>query len=166
MPTIFLFAGVVLAGLIIASSAQVRSLKLRMAAVGGAVLVMLIFFTLASFQYIGEDETGVVSKSVGFKSLPPGKIIATNGEKGPQATILPPGWHPWYWPFIYSIEKTQVIEIEPGTVGMLTASDGLPLPLGATYAPSGSQGLKPRWPKMQNIFSPRATVTKGRKLRY
>ena len=44
---------------------------------------------------------GVVTKNIGFKSLPPGKIVATEGEKGPQARILPPGWHPWYWPFIY-----------------------------------------------------------------
>ncbi|NOY41947.1 MAG: hypothetical protein GXP26_08935 [Planctomycetes bacterium] len=174
MSTIFLFAGVVLAGLIIASSAQVRSLKLRMAAVGGAVVVMLIFFTLASFQYIGEDATGVVSKSVGLKSLPPGKIIATSGEKGPQATILPPGWHPWYWPFIYSIEKTHVLEIEPGTVGMLTASDGLPLPLGATYAPLWEPGSETEMAQDAEYFltvgngykGPQTSVLKPGKYRF
>ncbi len=142
MSPIFLIAGVILAGMIIASAAQVRSLQLRLAAAGAAVVVLAIFFTLASFQYISEDAIGVVSKSVGWKSLPPGKIIATGGEKGPQATILPPGWHPWYWPFIYSIDKTAVIEIEQGTIGMLTAADGQPLPPGATYAPAWEPGTE------------------------
>jgi len=142
MSPIFLFVGVVLAGLIIASSMQLRSLRLRLAAACAAVVVLAIFFALASFQYIGENAIGVISKSVGWKSLVPGKIIATAGEKGPQAAILPPGWHPGYWPFIYSIEKTPVIEIEQGTVGMLTAADGQALPLGATYAPAWKPGTE------------------------
>ncbi len=174
MPTIFLIAGVVLAGLIIASSAQVRSLQLRMAAVGAAVVVMLIFFTLASFQYISQDATGVVSKSIGFKSLPPGKIIATEGEKGPQARILPPGWHPWYWPFIYSIEKTHVIEIEQGTVGMITAADGQPLPPGATYAPPWEPGTERQMAQDAKYFltvgggykGPQTSVLKPGKYRF
>jgi regulator of protease activity HflC (stomatin/prohibitin superfamily) len=55
---------------------------------------------------------------------------------------LPPGWHPWYWPFIYDIEFSEVVEIEQGTVAMLTASDGEPLPQGATYAPSWAEGTE------------------------
>lgn len=135
MPGFFLFAGVVLAGLIIASSTQVRSLQLRLAAVGAAVIVMLIFFSLASFRFVGEDSIGFVTKNIGFKSLPPGKIIATEGEKGPQAKILPPGWHPGYWPFIYDIEYSQIIKIPAGSIGLLNASDGQPLPPDTTYAP-------------------------------
>ena len=41
MSGIFLVIGVVLAGFIVAGSVQLRSLKLRIAAVGGAVAVML-----------------------------------------------------------------------------------------------------------------------------
>lgn len=135
MSAIFLFAGLILAGLIIASATQVRSFQVRMVAVAAAAVVLAIFFTLASFRYVGEDSIGLVTKNIGFTSLPAGKIIATNGEKGPQAEILPPGWHPWYWPFLYDIEFAPVVEIEQGMVGMLTAADGKPLPAGATYAP-------------------------------
>ncbi|MCG8451333.1 MAG: hypothetical protein MI725_17345 [Pirellulales bacterium] len=142
MSNVFLIAGVVLAALILGGSVQVRSGQARIAAFVAALLVLAAFFTLASFQYIGQDEIGVVSKSIGWKSLPPGKIIATEGEKGPQARILPPGWHPWYWPFIYKIEKTNVVEIAPGEVGMLTAADGQPLPPGATYAPLWEAGAE------------------------
>ncbi|MCH7752211.1 MAG: hypothetical protein IH898_08670 [Planctomycetes bacterium] len=135
MDKVFLLAGVVLAGTIIAWAAQVRSLQLRIGAAVLAVVVLCAFFTLASFRFVGEDSIGVVTKNIGLKSLPPGKIIATLGEKGPQARILPPGWHPWYWPFIYDIDKGQVIKIPAGIVGLLNAKDGLPLPRDTAYAP-------------------------------
>jgi uncharacterized membrane protein YqiK len=140
MSALFLIVGVVLAGMILASTFKLQSFELRMAGLLVALLVLVSSFTLASFRYVGEDQIGVVTKNIGFTSLPPGKIIATQGEKGPQARILPPGWHPWYWPFIYDIEFSAVEEIEPGTVGILTAADGKPLPQGATYAPAWKEG--------------------------
>ena len=140
MSAIFLFTGLILAGFIVASSSQLRSLQLRIAALGAAVVVVMIFFTLASFRYVGENAIGLVTKNIGFHSLPAGKIIATEGEKGPQAEILPPGWHPWYWPFIYDIEFDEVIKIPAGSVGLVNSSDGQPLPRDTTYAPEWSQG--------------------------
>jgi len=107
----------------------------RAALVLGAALVFLVFFTISSFRYVGENQLGVVVKNVGGRSLPPGKIIATKGEKGPQADILPPGWHPWLWPIIYDVELHPVLEIEPDTVGLLSAADGQPLPTDMIYAP-------------------------------
>src|SRR5262245_20169235 len=104
MSALFLIVGVVLAGMIVASTVKLQSFELKMAGLVVALLVLLSFFTLASFRYVGEDQIGVVTKNIGFASLPPGKIIATDGEMGPQARVLPPGWHPWYWPFIYDID--------------------------------------------------------------
>ena len=140
MPFIFLLAGLILAGLIVASSLQLRSFKLRMAAIGAAVLVLIVFFALASFRHVGENSVGVVSKKIGFRALDPGKIIATNGEKGPQAEILPPGWNLGYWPFIYDVEFSNVEVIPPGSVGLLVASDGQPMPRDTTYAPEWPEG--------------------------
>jgi uncharacterized membrane protein YqiK len=130
-----LLIGVVLAVMILVGSAQLRSFNLRVAALGLAIAVLAVFFTLASFRYVDKSQIGVVNKKMGFTSLPPGKIIATEGEKGYQARILPPGWHPWYWPFIYDIESAEMTKIPPGTVGLLTAKDGQPLPRDTTYAP-------------------------------
>ena len=132
---LFLILGVVLAGMIIASVTQLRSPQLRIAGMGLALIVLMACFTLASFRYVGEDKIGIVTKNIGFTSLPPGKIIATAGEKGPQAKILPPGWHPWYWPFIYDIEYSEVNEIPAGSVAILNAADGQPLPRDTAYAP-------------------------------
>ena len=142
MSTIFLLAGVVLAGMIVAAAAQVRSVQVRIAAAVFAVVVLFVFFTLASFRFVGEDAIGIVTKNIGFKSLPPGKIIATEGEKGSQARILPPGWHPWYWPFIYDIDKGEVTKIPAGNVGLLNAKDGQPLPRDTAYAPEWPEGME------------------------
>jgi len=142
MSTVFLLAGVVLAGMIVAAAAQARSLNMRIAAAVLAALVLFAFFTLASFRFVGEDAIGVVTKNIGFKSLPPGKIIATEGEKGAQARILPPGWHPWYWPFIYDIDKGEVTKIPAGNVGLLNAKDGRPLPRDTAYAIEWPEGTE------------------------
>ena len=173
MTTVFILAGIVLAGMIVAAGAQIRSAQVRIAAAILATLVLCAFFTLASFRYVDEDSIGVVTKNIGWKSLPPGQIIATAGEKGPQAKVLPPGWSPWYWPFIYKVEMQPVIEIENGTVGMLTAADGAPLPPGTTYAPIWESGTEGEMQKAQYFLTdgggykgPQATVLKPGKYRY
>jgi hypothetical protein len=49
-----------------------------------------------SYVHVDSDEIAVLNKIYGTTSLPGEHIIATNGEKGPQAEILTPGWHPWF----------------------------------------------------------------------
>ena len=174
MSGLFLIVGVVLAAMIVASTVKVQSFELRIVGLVVALVVLLSFFTLASFRYVGEDQIGVVTKNIGFTSLSPGKIIATNGEKGPQARILPPGWHPWYWPFIYDIEFADVVEIEQGMVGMLTAADGKPLPRGATYAPAWQEGTETEMAQNAEYFlgegggyrGPQTSVLSPGKYRY
>lgn len=100
-----------------------------------AVLILALSFWGASFRYVGEDEVGVVIKNFGTQKLPSGQIIATEGETGPQARVLGPGWHPWLWPFIYDIEISTVLDIAEGEVGLITTTDGKPLPAGEIYAP-------------------------------
>ena len=148
----FLIIGVILAGMIVTGASQIRQFQIRVAAGIAAAVVLAGFFTLASFRYVGEDKVGVVSKSIGFQSLPPGKIIATAGEKGPQADVLPPGWHPWYWPFIYKIDFENVVEIDAGMVGLLTAKDGRPLPEDTTYAPEWPAEDEKRMSQNANYF--------------
>ncbi|RMH14310.1 MAG: hypothetical protein D6695_01625 [Planctomycetota bacterium] len=130
-----LLVGAIVAIGILSFIPKLPNSSMRIGAVVVAAVVFLLFFTLSSFRYVGEDVIGVVVKNVGGKKLAEGKIIATAGEMGPQARILPPGWHPWLWPVIYDIEFHPVIEIEEGEVGIITATDGLPLPEGTAYAP-------------------------------
>jgi regulator of protease activity HflC (stomatin/prohibitin superfamily) len=115
---------------------------LRIVASVGAAVALVLGFTLSSFVYVNEDRIGLVTKEWAIEKLPPGKIIATEGETGPQADILGPGWHAWYWPGLYSIELVPIIDIEKGNQGIITARDGQPLPAGAAYAPEWQDDQK------------------------
>ena len=102
------------------------SAKNAIRVVCGILALFLVFST--SYVHVGADEVGHLKKIYFGRSLPPGKIIAVNGEKGPQAEILPPGFH--FRPLlniIYDVEKRPIIEIPAGKYGFLTARDGRPL---------------------------------------
>ncbi len=100
--------------------------RMALRAVLGIIAVFLVFST--SYVHIGADEVGHLKKIYFGRSLLPGKIIAANGEKGPQAEILPPGFH--FRPLLnvmYDVEERSILEIPEGRYGFVTARDGLPL---------------------------------------
>jgi len=152
MSALFLFTGIILAGALLFGGFQTRSSQVRMASLVAAGVVLFVAFTLASFRLVREDQVGVITKNIGWTSLPPGKIIATNGEKGPQAEVLPPGWHPWFWPFIYDIENVPQVEVPSGQIALLAAADGQPLPDDATYAPAWPVGEEKRMAQNAEYF--------------
>lgn len=130
-----LLIGVVLAALILSGIPKVRSQAGRAGAALVALLVLVTFTIGSSFRYVGSEEVGVVIKKFGVRDLPSGRIIATAGEKGPQAAILAPGWHAWLWPIVYDVEIAQLVRISDDEVGILTAADGRPLPNQTVFAP-------------------------------
>jgi uncharacterized membrane protein YqiK len=152
MSAIFLLVGVTLAAALLYGGFQSQLQQVRVTSLVAAGVVLFASFTLASFRYVSENSLGVVTKNIGFTSLPPGKIVATAGEKGPQATILPPGWHPWFWPFIYDIDVVELTTIPEGQIGLLSAADGQPLPPDTTYAPEWSQETKGRMAEDAEYF--------------
>jgi uncharacterized membrane protein YqiK len=105
-----------------------------------ALLLILAGVVATPVVYVGESELGVVVKTAFGKALPPDKIIATAGEMGPQAKVLSPGWHWGYIPFVFKVESFPVTRIEAGEIGILSASDGKPLPAGEIYAPEWAPG--------------------------
>ncbi len=97
---------------------------------GRAALVIVAAFFILSTSYvqIDADEVGHLKKIYLGSSLPPGKIIAVNGEKGPQAEILPPGFHfRFFLNVMYNLERFPIVEIHEGKYGFVTSQDGLPL---------------------------------------
>ena len=103
-----------------------RSLSLLLRVV--FVAIALICLAATSYVHVESDEIAVLNKIYGTTSLPGEHIIATNGEKGPQAEILTPGWHPWFLVnVIYQVENKKVVSIPSGKYGFLNAKDGLPL---------------------------------------
>ena len=92
------------------------------------VAIALICLAATSYVYIDSDEIAVLNKIYGTTSLPGQHIIATDGEKGPQAEILTPGWYPWFLVnVIYQVENKKVVSIPSGEYGFLNAKDGAPL---------------------------------------
>ncbi|MHC4275653.1 MAG: hypothetical protein ACYSUR_18580, partial [Planctomycetota bacterium] len=139
MGGVVILMGLALAVIIVTASTKVPDRTVRGAAAIVGLVIFLASIALSSVRYVGEDEIGIVVKNALGPKLPSGKIIATQGEMGPQAEALPPGWHFWYWPVIYDVEKDFVINIKEGQVGILATTDGLPLPRGEIYAPEWSQ---------------------------
>jgi len=100
-----------------------------------AVIIALMIAIYVSVINIPGNAVGIVEKKFGGGKLPDGRILAVNGENGIQAQVLAPGWHFFYWPWQYKIDKVPVTEIRNGYVGLIQAADGLSLPRDTIYAP-------------------------------
>ncbi len=92
----------------------------------GAAVLLLILVMLGSVV-IGAQESGLVIKKFG-RALPPGRMIATRGEAGYQANLLPPGWHFPLWRWKYAIQKVAMIDVAPGEIALVVAKDGASIP--------------------------------------
>lgn len=95
------------------------------------LLTLLFSKSLLGIVFIPEDKTGIITKRFVLfgknKDLPEGRIIATKGESGYQAQMLPPGLHFWYWPWQYSVDKIEFTVIPENKIGLIEAQDGAPL---------------------------------------
>ncbi|MCC5610138.1 VWA domain-containing protein [Nostoc sp. CHAB 5834] len=108
--------------------------------IGGVILIAVIIAVIIRgklYIWIGNDEIGIVNKKFTIKPslrLPPGRIIALNGEPGIQAKTLYPGIHWGYGSWMYTITKVPVIKIGIEEIGLVEAKDGEPLKPGQTFA--------------------------------
>jgi uncharacterized membrane protein YqiK len=96
--------------------------------VGGFILFVPLFF--GGLVVIGEREVGIVVKKFALsgKGLPPGRLIALNGEAGLQADTLAPGWHWGYFPWQFAVKKEAVVVIPQGEIALIVAADGAQVP--------------------------------------
>jgi len=129
---VVLVAGIVL----VVGRRRIRPEQPLLVAAGGifAMLAACVIVFLSTAIHVGEGEGGLVIRKIFGGPMQEGHIIAANGENGPQAEILPPGWHFWYWPWDYTLERVQNIEIPAGSVGVVTSKDGISLPEGQVFA--------------------------------
>lgn len=105
-------------------------------------LLCLVFykfiFRLLGIIIIPEDKIGLVTKKFVLfgdkKSLPEGRIIATEGEAGYQAKPLAPGIYFWYWIWQYDITLQPLTIIPTGKIGLILAKDGKELETGSILA--------------------------------
>jgi len=107
---------------------QVSALPLL---VGFAIFAGLTGFfisQLTGLVVIGEREVGIVTRKFSGRSLPPGRLIALNGEAGLQADTLAPGWHFGFFSWQYNVRKASVVMVPQGEIGLVLASDGKTIP--------------------------------------
>jgi SPFH domain / Band 7 family len=104
----------------------------------GAVFLLagLGFLASTSFVQISADRVGHLKRIYLADDLPPGRIIALPGQKGPQAEILGPGFH--FRPLLnvlYEVEQFDVVQVPEGFYGQITTLDGASMPEGMFIAP-------------------------------
>ncbi len=104
----------------------------------GAVFLLagLGFMASTSFVQISADRVGHLKRVYLADDLPPGRIIALPGQKGPQAEILGPGFH--FRPLLnvlYEVEQFDVVQVPEGYYGQITTLDGASMPEGMFIAP-------------------------------
>jgi uncharacterized membrane protein YqiK len=97
-----------------------------------------LIFRLLGIIIVPEDKIGLVTKKFVLfganKELPPGRIIAINGEAGFQAQPLAPGIYFWKWIWQYEIKLQGFTLIPEGKIGLLVARDGKELETGFILA--------------------------------
>ncbi|AXI02266.1 SPFH domain-containing protein [Aquirhabdus parva] len=99
------------------------------------ILLALIFWRkilwVCGVIIVPDNMIGLVTKKFVLwgthKDLPPGKIIALNGEAGDQVDALASGIHYGYWPWQYSVQNEPLTKISTGYVGIVESRDGAPL---------------------------------------
>jgi hypothetical protein len=118
------------------------------------ILVMLgtVAVVFSTSLWVNTNSGGLITKKFG-EGLKDGRIIAVSGQRGVQAEILSPGWSFGWAPWQYNLESVPNVEIKAGTVGVVTAMDGDPLPAGEIYAKA--------WASPTLMLDAKAFLTQG-----
>ncbi len=111
--------------------------------VGIILALSLLFYKITFRLFFGmvivpEDRIGLITKKFvlfgAHKSLPDGRIVATEGEAGFQAHTLAPGLYWGLWPWQYSVDMAPFTIIPEGKIGLVLAKDGQGIPTGRILA--------------------------------
>ncbi len=107
------------------------------------IVVMLLsgyklLLRMLGVYIIPNDQIGLVTKKFvllgSHRELPPGKIVALQGEAGIQAATLAPGLHIGLWPWQYEVRTEHLFVVPPGEIGIVESCDGKALPDGRIIA--------------------------------
>jgi SPFH domain / Band 7 family len=125
----------------------------------GGILMLLAglgFLASTSFVLISAEKVGHLKRIYLAADLPPGRIIALPGQKGPQAEVLGPGFH--FRPLLnvlYDVEPFDLVMIPEGFYGQVTTLDGQPMPDGMFMAPVIADD------KLESMFNAETFLTTG-----
>ena len=123
----------------------------------GVVVLLIIFLVILRriFVNVGAREIAIKERRYLGAKMPPGRVVATEGEVGIQADVLKPGLHLIKWPFEKVVRKVPLIEIGADEMGIIEAVDGEPNPPGRIFAPDRAQNAH------NNFQDPIAFIKQG-----
>ncbi|MBA2340605.1 MAG: hypothetical protein H0V88_09430 [Pyrinomonadaceae bacterium] len=104
---------------------------------------------------VGAQEIAIKERRYFGQKMPPGRVVATEGEVGIQADVLKPGLHLIKYPFERVVRKVPLIEIGADELGIVEAVDGEPMPPGRIFAPDRAENAH------NNFQDPIAFIKRG-----
>ncbi len=120
------------------------------------VCVVIALYVLSKILVnVGAKEIAIKERRYIGRKMPPGRVVATEGEVGIQADVLKPGLHVIKYPFESVVSKVPLIEIGSDEMGVVEAIDGEPLPPGRIFAPDRAQNAH------NNFQDPIAFIKEG-----
>ncbi len=123
----------------------------------GAFVLLIVFLIVVNriFVNVGAREIAIKERRYLGAKMPPGRVVATEGEVGIQADVLKPGLHLIKFPFEKVVRKVPLIEIGADELGVIEAVDGEPMPPGRIFAPDRAQNAH------NNFQDPIAFIKRG-----
>jgi uncharacterized membrane protein YqiK len=118
-------------------------------------LIALLIILRKILVNVGAREIAIKERRYFGAKMPPGRVVAIEGEVGIQADVLKPGLHLIRYPFERVERKVPLIEIGADELGVVEAIDGEPMPPGKIFAPDRAQNAH------NNFQDPIAFITQG-----
>ncbi|MFN2531197.1 MAG: SPFH domain-containing protein [Pyrinomonadaceae bacterium] len=122
-----------------------------------ALILLIAFLIIVNriFVNVGAREIAIKERRYLGAKMPPGRVVATEGEVGIQADVLKPGLHLIKFPFERVVRKVPLIEIGADEIGIIEAVDGEPMAPGRIFAPDRAQNAH------NNFQDPIAFIKQG-----
>jgi uncharacterized membrane protein YqiK len=119
------------------------------------LLIVLLVILRRIFVNVDAREIAIKERRYLGAKMPPGRVVATEGEVGIQADVLKPGLHLIKFPFERIVRKVPLIEIGADELGIVEAVDGEPMLPGRIFAPDRAQNAH------NNFQDPIAFIKQG-----
>src|SRR6266404_2399740 len=119
------------------------------------LLIVLLVILRRIFVNVGARESAIMGGRYFGRRMPPGRVVATEGEVGIQADVLKPGLHLIRFPFEKVVRKVPLIEIGADELGIVEAIDGEPMLPGRIFALDRAQNAH------NNFQDPIAFIKQG-----
>src|SRR6266481_774186 len=119
------------------------------------LLIVLLIILRKILVNIGAREIAIKERRYLGAKMPPGRVVATEGEVGIQADVLKPGLHLIKYPFERVVRKVPLIEVGADELGIVEAVDGEPMLPGRIFAPDRAQNAH------NNFQDPIAFIKQG-----